>query len=152
ILYTLMSFAFGVYRCAWQFASLVDVLVLARFVVTGTALLLAIDFFYRFEGVRPLPFSVVLLTGLIAFLALAVLKARYRVSERWGQRGGPPHAFRTLVVGSNESGQRLVSELQTMADPKYVPTCFVDEGTRHQGLRIRGLPVGGGIDDIPALV
>src|SRR5581483_4907009 len=116
-----------------------------------TALLFLVD--AVMAGDRPLPFSVVFLTGGLTLILLGALRFWRRVLAEW--RGGRVHAIhlrRTLIVGAGRTGERLVRELRGRPEQGYLPVAFVDDDPAPQGLRIHDVPVRGDVDDIPRLV
>ncbi len=152
-LYAAATTLFKVYRREWRFASLPDLLLLARAIAVATGVLFIIDVVVQpHEILRLLPYSVVLLTGCFTYLALVALKLRPRLlaESRRGTFAGAPR--RTLIVGAGRTGERLVRELRRQPELGYQPICFADDDPAVQGLRIHDVPVRGGIDDIPALV
>jgi FlaA1/EpsC-like NDP-sugar epimerase len=153
LLFAGTSMFFELYRRAWRFASISDLLLLARSVAVATGLLFVIDLLYRYEDTRAIPFSVVLMTGGITFILLVAIKVRPRLAAEWRRsraaRGGAQH---TLIVGAGQTGERLIRELQRQPERGYRPICLVDDDRARQGLSIHGVPVRGSLDDIPLVV
>jgi FlaA1/EpsC-like NDP-sugar epimerase len=151
LLYAASSFGFEVYRRNWQYGSVADLLLLGRAVLSATALLFVVDALAT--GLRPLPFSVVLLTGGLTFVILAALRLWPRLVKEWKQgRGSALPRRRTLIVGAGRTGERLVRQLHSQPQSGYLPVCFVDDASAPQGLRIHDVPIRGDVDDIPSLV
>ena len=144
---------FKVYRREWRFASLPDLLLLARAVGVATGVVFVLDTVVPpREQNRLLPYSVVLLAGCFTFLALVALRLRPRLlaERRRAAFAGSPR--RALIVGAGQTGERLVRELRRQTQHGYVPVCFVDDDPARHGLHIHDVPVRGGIDEIPAVV
>jgi len=153
LLFAGTSIFFELYRRAWRFASISDLLLLARSVAVATGLLFVIDLFYRYEDTRTIPFSVVLMTGGITFILLVAIKVRPRLAAEWRRsRAASGRAQHTLIVGAGQTGERLIRELQRQPERGYRPICLVDDDRARQGLSIHGVPVRGSLDDIPLVV
>lgn len=152
-LYAATMALFRVYRCEWRFASLPDLLLLARATAVATGVLFLINLVFQpHEILRLLPYSVVLLTGCFTYLALVAIKLWPRLLAE-GRRAafyGAPR--RTLIVGAGQTGERLVRELRRRPERGYLPICFADDAPTLLGRRIHDIPILGSIDSIPALV
>ena len=144
------NWLFGVYRTAWQYGGVRDVINLAL----AVAIITGIIFFANFGFPRrPIPLSVNLIAGGFAFLAMAGAKLRPRIWTRgFGVLAGHDDMQRVLVVGAGDIGQLMVHEFIRNPGLRYRPVCFVDDDSRKQGQLIHGIPVVGRRSDIPALV
>ena len=62
------------------------------------------------------------------------------------------NATRCLIVGAGGAGARLVREIKQ--DPKlaYNPVAFIDGDPQRQNMRIHGIPVVGGLEDIARVI
>ncbi|MDI7278034.1 MAG: hypothetical protein QME94_18800, partial [Anaerolineae bacterium] len=94
---------FGNYRRIWRYAAAEEVSVIAAPAAVGTLLLLSADVLW--PGERPLPVSVVMLTGLLAFVGFVGVRYQRRVWTglvwRWRALRGefPAARTRVLIVG-----------------------------------------------------
>jgi FlaA1/EpsC-like NDP-sugar epimerase len=82
------------------------------------------------------------LSGGVRFQA-RILSMHRRREGRFGQR--------VLLVGAGEGGNALVREMLTEPDPEFVPVAIVDDNPRLHGLQLAGVPIEGGIVDLPAV-
>ena len=136
----------GLYGQIWRYASIVEArrLVVASFVTT---LLLTVAITI---GPRLVPLSVVV-SGM-ALYTLGAGAARFQarlfgVRRRTGGQAG----VRVLLVGAGEAGAMLVREMQVNGGPIH-PVGFVDDDHRKHRRSLLGVPVLGGVSEIPDLV
>lgn len=110
-------------------------------------------------GPRPVPLSVVLLTGLLAFVGFVSVRYRKRVWTgflwRWralqGKLATPRE--RVLIVGAGEAGQLLAWRfIHQKEGEQYEVVGFVDDNPEKHGLRIHGFEVLGDRHAIPDIV
>jgi FlaA1/EpsC-like NDP-sugar epimerase len=149
IAYLAANYVFGVYRTAWQYGSLGDVLSLGRSVLLVTAVLFV---FNLTREVRHIPLSVNLIAGSITFLGMTFWKMSPRL---WRHRAVRPRrgpTRRLLIAGAGNTGQLVAREFLQHADWGYRPVCFADDDPAKRGKRIHRVPVAGATADIPALV
>ena len=149
LLYVAAFIAFGIYRTAWQYGGMHDVLNLAAAVAIVTALAFL---FNRTRDVRHIPLSVNLVGGVLIFVACGFAKVLPRVltHNRWA--ASAVGVKRLLIVGAGSTGQFVAREFRAHPDWLHRPVCFVDDDRRKFGMRIHRVPVAGTIEDIPALV
>jgi len=142
-----LSWAFGLYRGVWRFASLPDLIRILKAVLSGVALTLGALFVVnRLQGI---PRSLPLLYG----LSLGILLAGPRLAYRWwrDRRIHLGNGRRVLIVGAGSAGEALVRDLARDPGRAYLPVGFVDDKPRRQGGEIQGLPIFGDCERLPAL-
>jgi FlaA1/EpsC-like NDP-sugar epimerase len=147
--YILGNYFFGIYRTAWQYASLADAVSLASAVILVSILLTGADVFLN---PRHIPLTVTATAPPIILISMGVSKLwpRLRMQVPLLGWGGPVQ--HVLIVGGGATGQMLAREFLQNPKWEYKPSGFVDDDPRKQGVRIHGLPVLGDRYDIPALV
>ncbi len=155
--YCVANYAFSLYHRMWRYASAGELVSIGASVAVGTLLLLLLDFFIPSQNV--VPFSVVAMTGVFAFGGFIGVRYRRRVwtGIHWRLRalGGrfPMARTRVLLVGAGEAGQLLAWRLQHSKEGEaYDVVGFVDDDPTKHGMRVHGIPVRGGRQDIPELV
>jgi len=142
-----VNWLFGLYRGVWRFASMPDLIRIAKAVLAGTALtLIALFIFNRMEAV---PRSVPPLYLMMQLLLLAGPRLLYRwiKDHRLVLRDGK----RVLIVGAGRAGEMLARDM--LRDPSfaYFPAAFVDDKLRHHGGEVHGVPIRGATNSIPRL-
>jgi FlaA1/EpsC-like NDP-sugar epimerase len=140
--------AFGLYRGLWRFASIPDLLAIARAVGSGTVLWVLVMFTStRLEGV---PRSVIVLQPMVLVLLLGGPRVLYRLlKERRLSRVRGPAA---LIIGAGETGELLARDLLRDTETGYRPLGFLDDDEGKRGLRIHGIPVVGPVNALPKQV
>ncbi len=139
---------FGLHRGVWRFASVTDLIRIAKAVLVGTTALLFLLF--AFNRMAFIPRSLPVLFVICQLILLAGPRLLYRwfkdrrLDWRFGQR--------VLIVGAGRAGEMLVRDL--LRDPRsgYVPVAFIDDQPHRQGGDVHGIPIRGTSDQIPALV
>jgi len=141
--------AFGIYRTAWQYGGVGDVLNLGRSVALVTAVIFAVNFT---RHVRDIPLSVNLIAGVLIFLGSGFLKMAPRLISYRTWTASPVGEKRLMIVGAGNTGQFVAREFRAHPDWLHRPVCFVDDDRRKFGMRVHRVPVAGTIEDIGALV
>ncbi|MDW8479558.1 MAG: hypothetical protein RML12_06580 [Xanthomonadales bacterium] len=133
----------GLYRGLWRFASLPDLVNIARACLLGAlAVALALFLFNRLEGV---PRSVLLLYPAILALLLGGPRLAYRYwkDSRLDLALDAP-SKRVLILGAGRAAEALLRELRQ--DPRYRVVGLLDDDPRLRGAKIHGIPVLGPIE------
>ncbi|MEY6432633.1 nucleoside-diphosphate sugar epimerase/dehydratase [Thioalkalicoccus limnaeus] len=144
----LVYWLFGLYRGVWRFASMTDLVRIAKAVLVGTTLLLFLLF--ALNRLAYMPRSVPVLFVIFQLLLLAGPRLFYRlIKDRhfdWdaGQR--------VLIVGAGRAGEMLARDMLRDTGRAYNPVAFVDDKLRRQGGDVHGVPIRGTSDQIPTLV
>jgi sugar O-acyltransferase (sialic acid O-acetyltransferase NeuD family) len=63
-----------------------------------------------------------------------------------------PYEMKVVIIGARPDGQAKVVLEILLAEKKYQPIGFIDDDPSKHSLRIRGLPVLGGMSDLPRLI
>ena len=92
---------------------------------------------------RPVPVSVVVGAGVIAFVLSAGARFGWRRRREAHRRPSAEHATRLLVMGAGEAGASIVKQLLHDRDSQYVPVGFIEDDAFKRHLRIAGVPVLG---------
>jgi FlaA1/EpsC-like NDP-sugar epimerase len=143
--------ACGLFGGSWAHVSVHDVEDIVRGNVLASTLFLAVMVFAR--GLEGFPRAVFLLDLLLCTGILAGVRLGIRLLDERRRR---PTVRRVdsvaLIVGAGDAGIRLQKEIESRPRLKLGVAGFVDDDLAKQGLRVCGVPVLGGVDDIPALV
>ena len=97
-----------------------------------------------------LPLSVPLLGAVLAF----VLMLGFRLAIRSQREGAvrPRTGERTLVFGAGDAGDQLIRSMLGAPDSPYLPVGLLDDDPAKRHVRIRGVRMHGGRDDLVAAV
>src|SRR3990172_7346738 len=149
VAYLVGNYFFGIYRTAWQYASVADAVSLASAVGLVSVVLLGVN---SLLTPRHIPLTVTAIAPALIFLSMGVAKLwpRLRAQAPFATWGGPSKTV--LVAGAGHTGQMLAREFLQHPERQYKPIGFVDDDAKKRGMRIHGLAVLGGRGDIPDLV
>ncbi|HYE37581.1 nucleoside-diphosphate sugar epimerase/dehydratase [Methylocaldum sp.] len=138
----------GLYRGIWRFASIPDLVRIAKASCLGIATIAVIIFSVnRLEGV---PRSVIPLYAVLLLLLLSTPRLFYRV---WKDRGAAlSTGRRALIVGAGKAGEMLVRDLLRASGTQFAPIAFVDDDPQKKGSEIHGVRVRGRCEQIPRLI
>jgi FlaA1/EpsC-like NDP-sugar epimerase len=140
------------HRWSFRFSGLADGTRIGIAGLLGTGLFLGGVFLAR---VLMPPRSVVVLELLLTTFVMSALRFSprlawlYRADIRRGRRTG---ALRTLIIGAGVAGDMLRRDLAQSDEHSYRVVGFVDDDRTKWGAIIGGIPVLGGINDLPRLV
>lgn len=140
---------FGLSHGWWRYVSIPDVIVLAKANLTASALIAVYIFLTHTVGV---PRSVLILDGTFCFLISCGIRF---VTRAWRERYLPmPLAakrtgcVRTLLYGAGQGGQLIAREIRQNPKLQIELVGFIDDDPAKRNLRIQGLPVLGGRDEL----
>ena len=147
-----LYFAFRLHRMCWRSVSRFDVVRLAETAILGFPLIVLL------YVVLPEPFT---LSGLVRpYLILPTEAALYllllsgiRITARAvasNVRRNGNSRRRTLIIGAGDMGLALAFQIRE-SNSQYEVLGFLDDDPYKRGKLIRGLPVLGGIDDLPTI-
>jgi FlaA1/EpsC-like NDP-sugar epimerase len=143
--YGVMFRAFGLYRGLWVFASLPDLVRIAKAIIVG-ALVVMIGA-VMFQPVPIIPRSVLVLSPMVLFLAMGGPRAVYRASKEFYLYGGLVGQGKpVLVLGAGGAGASLARELSRSGEWRLVG--LLDDDVAKQGREIYGYKVLGPIGEI----
>ena len=162
--FSLTNALFGLNRVQWRRAPSSEVFPLAASTGIATCItMLGSQHLYRAAGSPldgpQLPVSMLLVSGLLAFLAFTALRYRERLvtglASQWLRARHASQAVgeRVLIVGAGNNSM-FATWLFTQSDfaRAFSIVGMVDDDPRKQGLLVDGFPVLGSTADIPALV
>jgi len=139
----------GMYRGMVRFSSLPDLLRIARAVALAAAVVALVAYLARME--LQIPRSVIVLSPILALLAVGGMRAVYRA---WRESREPRAAAggqrrRLFVLGTGEPGARLMRELA--GSPQWQVVGAFDDRREAHGREIHGVPVLGSLADLERL-
>lgn len=172
----LMFWAFRLYRGVLRYAGLGEMLAIIASIVAGTAVLFGLNFAYErmdvvdlftrmhapglagyFTGVDGrVPFSVILFESLISLFAVAAIRFSRRILIyqvlNIAEETGAQRPRRLLIVGAADLADAAVRQINASPNRPWKPVAMVDDDMEKRHLRIHGVPVEGGLSDIPEVI
>ena len=149
VLYTGALIAGGVYHMMWRYAGARELfrLMFLCAATTGVVLILNRIFAWR------MPRSLFSLIGVFDFLLVGGSRFGWKICrEAYYARRSDPEHNRVLIVGAGEGGAYAARACQEGRRLTGAPVAFVDDNLEKRGMRVCGIPVLGGVEDIPDLV
>jgi FlaA1/EpsC-like NDP-sugar epimerase len=144
----LVLWSTGLYKGLWRFASFPDLWNIARASLFGAILFITVLTLLHGVEVRQMLLSVLVYPAIL-FLALGLPRMCYRFwkDSRVPNGGRSSGLQRVLVLGAGRSGALLQRELRRRGASDVVG--FLDDNQRLRGAQVHGVPVLGGIDQLP---
>jgi FlaA1/EpsC-like NDP-sugar epimerase len=139
----------GVYHQLWKYASMEDVVMIAKAVTFAT--LLASATIYAM-GRLPLPVSILILHAIlgVGFLASMRLGRHYFIKRKITGAKTQPRK-KIVIYGANPEGELLVRRIFANLGPAGNPIGFLDADPARRGGKIHGLDILGDSYDLPLL-
>ena len=142
--------ASGMYRSIWRYASLQDVYQIIKVVTFSSC---AAGFWLiLMDGPFVLPRSIYILDWFILCALICASRLGWRVFRETRQHPCLRKGKRTLIIGAGEAGSLLLKEIRKQRDAVYHVVGFVDDARDKWGLRLSGVRVLGGTEQLAALV
>ncbi|WP_321814299.1 MULTISPECIES: nucleoside-diphosphate sugar epimerase/dehydratase [unclassified Paraburkholderia] len=140
--------SYGLYRGMWVFASLPDLVRIAKAICVGA---LAVVIGTALMQPQPIvPRSVWLVSPMLLFLMMGGSRALYRSAKEFYRYGGLVGQGKPVfVVGAGSAGANLVRELKRSGEWRLVG--LLDDDAVKQGREINGCRVLGSINDLQRL-
>lgn len=139
-------YLFGLYEKVWRYAGTHELIgvVAATFVTLVPFQTIVMfgegRFFPRTGLILAAPMIICICGGIRLLLRLASERIHRSMSST-----------RVLIVGANDAGETILRELARGRKP-YSVVGFVDDRRDRSGLKIRGVPVRGNLESLPALI
>ncbi|MBA3465634.1 MAG: polysaccharide biosynthesis protein [Deltaproteobacteria bacterium] len=145
----------GVPRMSWRYMTMRDTVRIALAIALSTAVLgllrIALPLLVGHRLVY-IPFGVIAMNCVLAFLALvasrALVRLRGEAIDRERRKPGNATQFNALLIGAGEAGVIVAREIQNRPDLGLKPVGFLDDDRRKIGTSIGGLQVLGTTNDI----
>ena len=144
--YGAMFRVFGLYRGLWVFASLPDLMRIAKAIAVGGALVMVASVLAQPTPITPR--SVLVVSPLLLFLVMGGARAAYRAAKEFHRYGGlVAQGKPVLVLGAGTAGASLARELSRSSEWRLVG--LLDDDPAKRGREVSGHKVLGRIDDLP---
>lgn len=143
--------SFKVYRRVWQYASIGELISLAKAIILSELVIFFIFFIINPESPSYIvPRSIYILSGVIIILGVGGSRLAWRMFKD-NYMKIQPHHRRTLIIGAGQAGNLIAKEIKHSNLDLY-PVGFIDDDSSMWGLEVHGLPVFGGQAKIPEIV
>jgi FlaA1/EpsC-like NDP-sugar epimerase/EAL domain-containing protein (putative c-di-GMP-specific phosphodiesterase class I) len=148
VLKLLCTSFFGCYRRYWRFVTIEDLLQLAA---ASAVICFLESLFLSFvhlsipTPVHLLPRSFPLLDGLITFVGISAVRLSVKVVEKTLRQRRTVHSCeRVIIYGAGNAGVALVNAIRQHKHAAFLPVAFADDDLKKRDLKIQGIPVLGG--------
>jgi FlaA1/EpsC-like NDP-sugar epimerase len=148
----LVLWLFGLYKITWRFVGLTELSNLMKAAALSTVSLYSLNLFLRefLDNKYDLPRGIILITAIMIFSLLAVLRISKRVYLEVFKQSKV--GKRVLIIGADFTGKRLAKEMVFHKEDAFVPVAIVDEDPIKIGTYIEGIRIYGGHDSIPEVI
>ena len=145
IVYAVMFCSYGLYRGMWVFASLPDLMRIAKAVLGGALVVMIGSALLQPHPV--IPRSVLVVSPMLLFLTMGGSRASYRAAKEFYRYGGLVGQGKpVLVLGAGNAGANLVRELKRSGQWRLAG--LLDDDVVKHGREIYGYRVLGPISDL----
>lgn len=146
-------YMFGLYRGMWRYASTTDLLNIAKAVAVSSGfIIMSVLYFNRFIGFSR---SVFFMDGVFTFLLLSLHRGtiRYFLQNKeqipWFVHDDTRQdKVRLLLIGAGAAAEKVIREIRDNNNVPYEVVGLVDDDHKKHGLKIHGIPVVGGLDQL----
>jgi FlaA1/EpsC-like NDP-sugar epimerase len=138
----------GLYGRIWRHAGIEEARQILLATLCSMAVLIALHPLGRVLRIEAVPLSVVIIGGIFVTMGMGVLRFHSRLFA-W-QRGSRRMGLRVGVIGTRDAAAALVRDMLRSPKAGLVPVALFEEDRSAHGLSLLGVPVVGGIEDIPA--
>lgn len=137
------SIQFKLYKKAWEYASIGELLLIFK-TVTASILVTSIIQQVVFHNIY---FRLLAVTWLLHMLFIGGSRFCWRI-YRDQYLAKEQNRKRTLLIGAGSAGTMIARQLQKKNESDLLPVAFIDDNRRKHGLDIYGIPVVGGVSKI----
>ena len=136
----------GIYRRRWRYGSFDEVKGLILSALITTIILWVIRFFDT--SVDAFPRSAIVAGGILGLFFTAASRYSWRLIREQLRRPSAQNSTKLLIYGAGEGGIQIVNTMLRNPSSQYLPVAFLDDNTKTHRLRISGVPVLGGRNEI----
>ena len=136
----------GIYRRRWRYGSFDEVKGLILSAMITTIILWVIRFFDT--SVDAFPRSAIIAGGILGLFFTAASRYSWRLIREQLRRPSAQNSTKLLIYGAGEGGIQIVNTMLRNPSSQYLPVAFLDDNPKTHRLRISGVPVLGGRNEI----
>ncbi len=148
--YTIVFGLTGIYDSLWRYAEVVEFFRVAMSSAIAEAVFLVVTFFLFSE--RRIPIPVYVMSAMFAFILPLMLRLTYRMYRNLKLGNVTVEKKRVLLVGAGDAASLLLHELKRRPQQLMNVVVAVDDDLGKKGRNLMGVPIRGGVNDIPKLV
>ena len=136
----------GIYRRRWRYGSFDEVKGLILLALITTIILWVIRFFDT--SVDAFPRSAIVAGGILGLFFTAASRYSWRLIREQLRRPSAQNSTKLIIYGAGEGGIQIVNTMLRNPNSQYLPVAFLDDNPKTHRLRISGVPVLGGRNEI----
>ncbi len=137
--------ALGLYLGRWRFGTIDEVSHLVGSVAITTAALAVVN---QLSTPLLVPASVTVAGGIIALILMGGARYAWRLALERNLRPSGDGTRRALVFGAGEGGVQTITAMLRSPTSPYLPVAMLDDDPAKRNLRVRGVRVVGGRNDL----
>jgi len=141
----------GLYGRIWRHAGIEEARQVLLAAMVALAVLLGLRVLWQALKVEFVPIAVVILGCMFLTMAMGALRFHSRLFA-WQRGARGSGQLRVGVIGSRDAGASAIREMLRSPGAGLTPVAVFDDDGRGHGLSLLGVPVVGGIEDIPDAV
>ena len=160
VMFTLVSasvfWSLRLYRGIWRYASLSDLVAIARAVTYSILIFLPIMYFLT--RLQAMPRSMMVINWFVLLILLGGPRVLYRLMKdgrlelRSGEDQTANRRVPVLLVGIDSGAEMFIRAMDHRPTAQYRVVGIIDDRGTHVGRNIRGIEVLGTLDDLPQVV
>jgi len=136
----------GIYRRRWRYGSFDEVKGLILSALITTIVLWVIRFFDT--SVDAFPRSAIIAGGILGLFFTTASRYTWRLIREQLRRPSAQNSTKLIIYGAGEGGIQIVNTMLRNPNSQYLPVAFLDDNPKTHRLRISGVPVLGGRNEI----
>ncbi len=146
VVQALTGYIVGIYRRRWRYGSFDEVKGLILSALITTIVLWVIRFFDT--SVDAFPRSAIVAGGILGLFFTTASRYSWRLIREQLRRPSAQNSTKLIIYGAGEGGIQIVNTMLRNPNSQYLPVAFLDDNPKTHRLRISGVPVLGGRNEI----
>ena len=146
VVQALTGYVVGIYRRRWRYGSFDEVKGLILSALITTVVLMGIRFLDT--SIDAFPRSAIIAGGIFGLFFTTASRYTWRLVREQLRRPSAHNSTKLIIYGAGEGGIQIVNTMLRNPNSMYLPVAFLDDNSKTHRLRISGVPVLGGRDEI----
>ena len=146
VVQAITGYIVGIYRRRWRYGSFDEVKGLILSALITTVVLMGIRFLDT--SVDAFPRSAIIAGGIFGLFFTTASRYTWRLVREQLRRPSAHNSTKLIIYGAGEGGIQIVNTMLRNPNSIYLPVAFLDDNSKTHRLRISGVPVLGGRDEI----